>query len=174
MKVSTYLIITRYLRSRTSDHRSYVTLACEGGGAIKSRTKQGVDDEEEEEEVPLKRQGPYGPKKWGFPFKLKGEQMATSENWQFAQKIYNVLAKMKKNRMHGQNTVEVLCLSAQRGYTVFYRNRVDSNIQYAIVRSRRDDSDRRHIDQNMLAKLTKMIKMKRSHRGSLMAHVTNC
>ncbi|KAI5657514.1 hypothetical protein M9H77_26307 [Catharanthus roseus] len=41
-----------------------------------------------------------------------------------AQKIYNVVAKMKRNRMQGRTTVEeVLCLSAQRGYTIFYRNR---------------------------------------------------
>ncbi|KAI5661501.1 hypothetical protein M9H77_20824 [Catharanthus roseus] len=40
-----------------------------------------------------------------------------------AQKLYNVLAKMKKKMMQTRNTVEeVLCLSAQRGYTVFYRN----------------------------------------------------
>ncbi|KAI5675706.1 hypothetical protein M9H77_06656 [Catharanthus roseus] len=35
-----------------------------------------------------------------------------------AQKIYNVVVKIKKNRMKGQNTVEeVLSLSAERGYT---------------------------------------------------------
>ncbi|KAI5667699.1 hypothetical protein M9H77_17552 [Catharanthus roseus] len=44
------------------------------------------------------------------------------------QKIYNVIAKIKKNRMQGRNTIEeVLCLSAQRGYTLFYRNYEDSN-----------------------------------------------
>ncbi|KAI5661645.1 hypothetical protein M9H77_20968 [Catharanthus roseus] len=33
-----------------------------------------------------------------------------------AQKIYNVVAKIKKNRMKGRNTVEeVICLSAERG-----------------------------------------------------------
>ncbi|KAI5659727.1 hypothetical protein M9H77_28520 [Catharanthus roseus] len=38
---------------------------------------------------------------------------------------------IKKNRMQGQNTVEeVLCLSAQRGYTVFYRNCADNNIKH--------------------------------------------
>ncbi|KAI5650163.1 hypothetical protein M9H77_36168 [Catharanthus roseus] len=43
-------------------------------------------------------------------------------------KIYNVIAKIKRNRMQGRNTVEeVLCLSAQRGYTVFYRNCDDNN-----------------------------------------------
>ncbi|KAI5649553.1 hypothetical protein M9H77_35558 [Catharanthus roseus] len=36
-----------------------------------------------------------------------------------AQKIYNVVVKIKKNRMQGQNTAEVvLCLSAQRGGNV--------------------------------------------------------
>ncbi|KAI5654311.1 hypothetical protein M9H77_31498 [Catharanthus roseus] len=48
--------------------------------------------------------------------------------------IYNVVAKIKKNRMQGRNIVaEVLCLSAQRGYTVFYRNGDDSNILSDIV-----------------------------------------
>ncbi|KAI5668655.1 hypothetical protein M9H77_18508 [Catharanthus roseus] len=38
-------------------------------------------------------------------------------------KIYNVVAKIKRNRKQGRNTVEeVLRLSAERGYTVFYRN----------------------------------------------------
>ncbi|KAI5648969.1 hypothetical protein M9H77_34974 [Catharanthus roseus] len=55
-------------------------------GTNKSRTKPRVDDEEEKEEeeeekVPLERQDPYGTKKCSCPFKLKGEKMATSENW---------------------------------------------------------------------------------------------
>ncbi|KAI5672640.1 hypothetical protein M9H77_13004 [Catharanthus roseus] len=180
MKAKTYLIINRYQRSRTADRRPYVTLACE----------RRVEDEEEE--IPIKRRGPYGTKKCRCPFKLKGEQMAINENWQLfvpngrhnhkiaiynhshaqaarlteeqlqqtgqirkshvpphnilrffreqdvgcavsAQKIYNVVAKIKKNRMQGRNTVEeVLCLSTQWSYTVFYRtvrratNRVES------------------------------------------------
>ncbi|KAI5657548.1 hypothetical protein M9H77_26341 [Catharanthus roseus] len=80
MKANTYLIITRYLRSRTSNCRPHITLDCEHGGTIKSRTKPRVDNEEEE--VPTKRRGPYGTKKYGCLFKLKGEQMTTSENWQ--------------------------------------------------------------------------------------------
>ncbi|KAI5683223.1 hypothetical protein M9H77_04451 [Catharanthus roseus] len=45
------------------------------------------------------------------------------------EKIYNVVDKIKKNRIQGQNTVEeVLCLSAQQGYTVFYRNYDDNNV----------------------------------------------
>ncbi|KAI5649005.1 hypothetical protein M9H77_35010 [Catharanthus roseus] len=44
------------------------------------------------------------------------------------------VAKIKKNRMQGRNTVEeVLCLSAQRGYTVFYRNCEESNVLSDIV-----------------------------------------
>ncbi|KAI5653131.1 hypothetical protein M9H77_30318 [Catharanthus roseus] len=78
MKANTYLIVTRYLRSRTSDRRPYVTLASERGDALKSRTKPKVNDEEEE--VPLKRRGPYGTKKCGYLFKLKGEKITTSEN----------------------------------------------------------------------------------------------
>ncbi|KAI5673964.1 hypothetical protein M9H77_14328 [Catharanthus roseus] len=80
MKAKTYLIINWYQRSRTADRRPYVTLACERGGVVKKYKKPIVDDEEEE--IPIKRQGPYGTKKCGCPFKLKGEQMATSGNWQ--------------------------------------------------------------------------------------------
>ncbi|KAI5658964.1 hypothetical protein M9H77_27757 [Catharanthus roseus] len=63
----------------TSDRRPYVTLGCEHRGANKPRTKLVVDDEEE---VQVKRRGPYGTKKCSCPFKLKGEQMAMCENWQ--------------------------------------------------------------------------------------------
>ncbi|KAI5670496.1 hypothetical protein M9H77_10860 [Catharanthus roseus] len=153
---------------------------CESGGSIRKYKKPLVDDEEEE--IPKKKYGPYGTKKCGCPFKLKGEQMATSENWQLfvhngrhnhsivvyshghaqaarlteeqlqqtekfrkshippdnilrffreqdvgcavsSQKIYNFVAKIKRDRMQGRNMVEeVLRLSAERGYTVFYRN----------------------------------------------------
>ncbi|KAI5666235.1 hypothetical protein M9H77_16088 [Catharanthus roseus] len=132
-----YLIVTRYLRSRTSDHRPYVTLGCERGGANKPGKKPVVDDEEEE---------------------VQGTKCGLR-----CQKIYNVVAKIKKNRMQGRNTVEeVLCLSAIRDYTVFYRNREDSNmlsdivvahptsiemlttwpyVQHATVGSGRDDPD---------------------------------
>ncbi|KAI5662311.1 hypothetical protein M9H77_21634 [Catharanthus roseus] len=99
MKANTYLIINRYLKSRTSDRRPYVTLACKCGGAVKKNTKSMVDDEKEE-----------------------------------CTKIYNVIAKIKKNRMQGRNKVEeVLCLSAERGYTVFYRNNKDNNVLSDIV-----------------------------------------
>ncbi|KAI5682945.1 hypothetical protein M9H77_04173 [Catharanthus roseus] len=51
-----------------------------------------------------------------------------------AQKIYNAVAKIKRNRMQGRNTVEeVLCLSAKRGYTIFHRNREESNVLSDIV-----------------------------------------
>ncbi|KAI5666436.1 hypothetical protein M9H77_16289 [Catharanthus roseus] len=50
------------------------------------------------------------------------------------QKIYNVIEKIKKNRMQGRNTVEeVLCLSAKRGNTVFYRNCEDNTVLSDIV-----------------------------------------
>ncbi|KAI5672004.1 hypothetical protein M9H77_12368 [Catharanthus roseus] len=111
MKVNTYLIVTRYLSSRTSNRRPCVTLGCKRGGANKPRTKPKVDDEEEE--VLKKRRGPYGLK---------------------SVKIYNVVAKIKKNMMQGQNMVEkVLCLCAQQGYTVFYRNCNDNNVLSDIV-----------------------------------------
>ncbi|KAI5652856.1 hypothetical protein M9H77_30043 [Catharanthus roseus] len=51
-----------------------------------------------------------------------------------AQKIYNVVAKIKKNRMQARNTVEeVFYLSAIQDYTVFYKNREDSNMLSDIV-----------------------------------------
>ncbi|KAI5656405.1 hypothetical protein M9H77_25198 [Catharanthus roseus] len=154
MKANRYLIINRYMKLRTSDRRTYVTLACERGGALRKYTKPRVDDEEEE--VPIKKWGSYGTKKCGCPFKLKGEQIATSENWQLfvhdgrhnnkmavynhghtqaarlqrsMHRKYTVIAKIKKNRMKGRNKMEeILCLSAQRGYTVFYRNAKDINV----------------------------------------------
>ncbi|KAI5657680.1 hypothetical protein M9H77_26473 [Catharanthus roseus] len=42
--------------------------------------KPRVDDKEEK--VQVKRRDPYGTKKCGCPFKLKGEQMVMCENWQ--------------------------------------------------------------------------------------------
>ncbi|KAI5664142.1 hypothetical protein M9H77_23465 [Catharanthus roseus] len=49
-----------------------------------------------------------------------------------ARKIYNVLAKTKKNMMQERNKVEEIpCLSAQRGYTVFYRNRMRRDLTMA-------------------------------------------
>lgn len=41
--------------------------------------KSIVDDDKEE--VPIKRRGPYGTKKCNCPFQLKGEQSATGEGW---------------------------------------------------------------------------------------------
>ncbi|KAI5653688.1 hypothetical protein M9H77_30875 [Catharanthus roseus] len=40
VKVNIYLIINRYLKSRRSDHRLYVTLACERGGALRKTRNQ--------------------------------------------------------------------------------------------------------------------------------------
>ncbi|KAI5671624.1 hypothetical protein M9H77_11988 [Catharanthus roseus] len=78
--------------------------------------------------------------------------------------------------MQERNTVEeVLCLSAERGYTVFYRNCEDSNVlsdifiahptSIAMIRTWSyllimDTTYRtnKHIDQNVLAKLTKLVK----------------
>ncbi|KAI5656939.1 hypothetical protein M9H77_25732 [Catharanthus roseus] len=51
-----------------------------------------------------------------------------------SQKIYNVVAKIKRDRMQGRNRVEeVLCLSTERDYTGFYRNGEDSNVLSDIV-----------------------------------------
>ncbi|KAI5678914.1 hypothetical protein M9H77_09864 [Catharanthus roseus] len=52
-----------------------------------------------------------------------------------SKKIYSIIAEIKKNRMQGRNTVEeVLCLSAIRDYTAFYRDREDSNILSGIIK----------------------------------------
>ncbi|KAI5678550.1 hypothetical protein M9H77_09500 [Catharanthus roseus] len=59
MNANTYLIVNQYRKSRTSDRRPYVTLACERGGSVRKKTKPIVDDEEE---VPIKMRGPYS--KW--------------------------------------------------------------------------------------------------------------
>ncbi|KAI5682013.1 hypothetical protein M9H77_03241 [Catharanthus roseus] len=122
--------------------------------------KPRVDDEEEE--VPIKRRGPYGTKKCGVyhhghtqDARLKEEQLIQTKQFRkshmpprdmlrffreqnvnyavSAQKLYNVLAKMKK-KMQGHNMVEeVLCLSAQWSYTTFSRNCDGSNVLIDIV-----------------------------------------
>ncbi|KAI5648782.1 hypothetical protein M9H77_34787 [Catharanthus roseus] len=64
-------------------------------------------------------------------------QRSRTVDRRLAQKIYNVVVNIKRNRMQGRNTVEeVLYLSAQRGYTVFYRNREESNVLSDIVVAR--------------------------------------
>ncbi|KAI5657400.1 hypothetical protein M9H77_26193 [Catharanthus roseus] len=66
--------------------------------------------------------------------RLTEEHLQQTEQFRKSHKIYNIVAKIKKDQMHGRNTVEkVLCLSAQRGYTVFYRNREESNVLSDIV-----------------------------------------
>ncbi|KAI5654725.1 hypothetical protein M9H77_31912 [Catharanthus roseus] len=141
LNANTYLIITRYQISKTLDRQPYVTLACER---------------------------------------------------RVLRKIYNVVAKIKRNRMQGRNTIEeVLRLSAERGYTVFHINHEDNNVlsdiaiahptSIAIIRTEPlviltdregglmsviDDVFsnsyhmlcRRHFDQNMLVKLTEIVK----------------
>ncbi|KAI5650125.1 hypothetical protein M9H77_36130 [Catharanthus roseus] len=128
-------------RSRTSDRRPYVTLACERGGAVKKYTKPIVDDEEEK--IPIKRRGPYGTEK-------------CSENWQLFihNGRHNHKIVFRKSHMPPRNILrffsenetlvvhlvlrkftveEVLYLSAQRGYTVFYRNCEESNVLSDII-----------------------------------------
>ncbi|KAI5678189.1 hypothetical protein M9H77_09139 [Catharanthus roseus] len=74
--------------------------------------------------------------------------------------------------MQGRNTVEeVLCLSARWGYTVFYKNGEDNNVLSDIVVAHSTSiavirtwpyilimDTTRHIDQNVFAKLTQMVK----------------
>ncbi|KAI5683112.1 hypothetical protein M9H77_04340 [Catharanthus roseus] len=62
------------------------------------------------------------------------EQFRKSHVPHLPRKYTTSLRKIKKNRMQRQNMVEeVLCLSAIRDYTVFYRNREDSNMLSDIV-----------------------------------------
>ncbi|KAI5656527.1 hypothetical protein M9H77_25320 [Catharanthus roseus] len=117
MKANTYLIINRYQRSRTADHRPYVTLACERGGVVKKTPKPVVNDEEE---VPIKKRGPYGTKKYGCPFKLKGEQMATSDNWQL---FLKQTEQFRKSHVSSRNILQFF----------FYRNCKESNALSDIV-----------------------------------------
>ncbi|KAI5682871.1 hypothetical protein M9H77_04099 [Catharanthus roseus] len=197
IKVNTYLIVTRYLKSRTSDRRSYVTLSCERGGVNKPKKKPVIDDEEEE--VQVKRRGPYGTKKFGCPFKLKGKQMAMCENWQLfvhdgrhnhaigvyshghaqvaklteeqliqieqfrkshvpshnilrffreqnmgcavsAQKIYTVVAKIKKNRINREDS-NMLSDIVVAHPTSIEMLRTRPYVQHATVGSGRDDPD---------------------------------
>ncbi|KAI5654980.1 hypothetical protein M9H77_32167 [Catharanthus roseus] len=62
------------------------------------------------------------------------ERIFSSKDELFHRPIYNVITKIKRDRMQGRNTVEeVLRLSTERGYTVFYRNGEDSNVLSDIV-----------------------------------------
>ncbi|KAI5668008.1 hypothetical protein M9H77_17861 [Catharanthus roseus] len=148
MKANTYLIITQYLRSRTSNHRPYVTLTCEHGGAIKPRTKLRVDNKEEE--VPIKRRGPYGTKKCGCPFKLKSEQMATKYGL-CREKMYNMLL------------LEVVGMTPTgKDFTVvitFMHNEQATTYRWVLKQIKHlYFSSSIHVNQNVLAKLTEMIK----------------
>ncbi|KAI5667990.1 hypothetical protein M9H77_17843 [Catharanthus roseus] len=125
MKAKAYLIINQYQKSRTAEHRLYFTLACERGGTAARLTEEQLQQTEQFR----KRHVP--PRNILRFFRKQDVGCAVS-----AQKIYNVVAKIKKNQIQGRNTVdEVLCLNAQRGYTV----------QYATIGSCRDDSDRKEL-----------------------------
>ncbi|KAI5662528.1 hypothetical protein M9H77_21851 [Catharanthus roseus] len=144
------------MKSRTSDRQPYVTLGYEREGSVKKNTKPRVEDEEEE--VPIKGQGEQmvTSDNWQLfvhdrrhnheiavynhghaqAARLTEEQLKQTEQFRKShvpprseQKIYNVVAKIKKNMMQGRNTMEeVLCLSAERGDTIFYRKSEDSNV----------------------------------------------
>ncbi|KAI5652789.1 hypothetical protein M9H77_29976 [Catharanthus roseus] len=61
-------------------------------------------------------------------------RLSSSERVLCRFKIYNIVAKIKKNQMQGRNTIEeVLCLRGQRGYTIFYKNHEESNVLSDIV-----------------------------------------
>ncbi|KAI5652366.1 hypothetical protein M9H77_29553 [Catharanthus roseus] len=108
MKAKTYLIINRYQRSRTADPIYHHDPA---------QAAKLTDEQLQQTEQFIKSHVP------------PRNMTIFSRTRRCAQKIYNVVAKIKNNRMQGRNTVkEVLCLSAQRGYKVFYRNRQESNM----------------------------------------------
>ncbi|KAI5683263.1 hypothetical protein M9H77_04491 [Catharanthus roseus] len=66
--------------------------------------------------------------------RLTEKQLQQTEQFRKSHKIYNIVAKIKRDWMQGRNTVEeVLRLSAERGYTVFYRNGEDNNVLSDIV-----------------------------------------
>ncbi|KAI5680542.1 hypothetical protein M9H77_01769 [Catharanthus roseus] len=112
IKVNTYLIVTWYLKSRTSDRRPYVTLGCERGGANKPKKKPVVNDEEEEVQV------------------------------KSSQKTYNVVAKIKKNRMQRYNMplLEVVGMTPTgKNFTVasaFMRNEQATTYRWFNARDR--------------------------------------
>ncbi|KAI5664747.1 hypothetical protein M9H77_24070 [Catharanthus roseus] len=121
MKVNTYLIVTRYLSSKTStaDRMLHWVASVE---AAKLTEEQLIQTEQfRNSHVP-----PCNILRF---FWEQNVGCAVS-----AQKIYNIVVKIKKNRMQGRNTVEeILCLSAKWGYTIFYRNCEDNNVLSNIV-----------------------------------------
>ncbi|KAI5650381.1 hypothetical protein M9H77_36386 [Catharanthus roseus] len=105
-------------RVRTFDRRPYVTLACERGGSVRKYKKPLVDDEEEE--IPKKKKPVYS----------YGHAQAA----RLTEEQHDPLA-IYYNFFENKTLVvqSVLRLSAERGYTVFYRNGEDSNVLSDIV-----------------------------------------
>ncbi|KAI5647809.1 hypothetical protein M9H77_33814 [Catharanthus roseus] len=116
MKAKTYLIVNRYQRSITTDRRP----------CLPSRSYAQATRLTEEQLLQTEQfRKSHVPPRNILRF-FQGQDISCAVS---AQKIYNVVAKIKKNRMQGRNMVEeVLCLSAQRGYMVFYRNCEGSNM----------------------------------------------
>ncbi|KAI5673763.1 hypothetical protein M9H77_14127 [Catharanthus roseus] len=141
MKVNTYLIVTRYMSLRTYVRRPYVTLGCEGGGTNKPRTKPRVDDEEEE--VQVKRRGPYGTKKNGCPFKLEGEQMAMHNHAIGSYNHGHVQAAKLSEEQLIQTEQFRKSHVPPRNLTNFPRTKCGlcRQVPYSTVGSHRDDSD---------------------------------
>ncbi|KAI5683399.1 hypothetical protein M9H77_04627 [Catharanthus roseus] len=108
MNVKTYLIITRYKRSRAADQRphDHKVAVYNHGHAQAARLM-----EEHLHQIEQFRKSHVPPRNLLRFFREQDIGCAVS-----AQKIYNVVAKIKRNRMQGRNTVEkVLFLSAERG-----------------------------------------------------------
>ncbi|KAI5671022.1 hypothetical protein M9H77_11386 [Catharanthus roseus] len=139
INVNTYLILTRYQRSRALDRLPYVTLACERGGSVKKYKKLIVDNEEEE--IPKKKAWTLWDEKMLQDLRRSScNRPSSSGRVMFHLAIYYNFFKNKTLVVQleepdvGKNTVEeVLRLSVERGYTVFHRNREDSNVLSDIV-----------------------------------------
>ncbi|KAI5656335.1 hypothetical protein M9H77_25128 [Catharanthus roseus] len=127
MKANTYFITNRYQRSRTVDRRPYVTLACERGGTAARLT-------EEQLKQPKQFRKSHVPPRNILQF-FREQNVCCAVRYVLSSgDIFIFMMYIKKNRMHGRNTVEeVLYLSAKRGYRVFYKNCEESNILSDIV-----------------------------------------
>ncbi|KAI5649320.1 hypothetical protein M9H77_35325 [Catharanthus roseus] len=143
MKVNTYLIVTRYLKHgggnkprtkpRVDDEEEEFSIKRRGPYGT---TKCGCPFKLKGEQMAMCENwqlflhdgrhnhaiGVYN-HNHGQATKLTEEQLIQIEQFRKSHKIYNVVAKIKKNKMQGRNT----------GYTVFYRNCDDSNVLSDII-----------------------------------------
>ncbi|KAI5668574.1 hypothetical protein M9H77_18427 [Catharanthus roseus] len=124
MKANTYFIINPYQKSRTSDRRPYVILACERRVTVRKKYETN-----NLRRSSCNRLTSSGRVMCRFVISYDFFENKTLVIYVVHRKYTMLLRKIKRNRKQGRNTVEeVLCLSTQRGYTVFYRNREESNV----------------------------------------------